>query len=375
MMEIQFSQDLTFMKLAFALAETPLGAVSPNPYVGAIVVKDGKIIGKGYHPKAGEPHAEIFALNEAGADAKDATIYISLEPCCHHGRTPPCTDAIIRAGIKHVVYAIDDINPSVAGKSKAILENAGITVHCLNLDEAYALNRVFFHNQKTHLPYITLKSALSLDGKIATQSYDSKWITGDAARKKTHEIRAKHDAILIGKNTLFNDNPELSVRYDYANYKQPIRILLLRNFDHIHVQYQIFNTIDQQTWIIYPEHILVPDTLLNEFIASHVQLIPCQSDEYKDSVSIPALLSLLYQKRVMSVLLEGGSAIYDLFLSNSAVDECALFYGPRLIGNQSAPSLWDNSTISSLSTAPILSIVHTEQIEESVYIEARFNKG
>ncbi|MDE0084964.1 MAG: bifunctional diaminohydroxyphosphoribosylaminopyrimidine deaminase/5-amino-6-(5-phosphoribosylamino)uracil reductase RibD, partial [Candidatus Poribacteria bacterium] len=216
-----------FMNRALALAQQGKGRTSPNPLVGAVIVNAGKIVGEGYHQKAGEPHAEIHAMRAAGEKAKSGTLYVNLEPCCHWGRTPPCTDAIIQAGIKHVFAAHLDPNPKVAGKGILQLEEASITVNVgLCAEAAEQLNEIYIKHVKTGCPFVILKMAMSLDGKIATSTGESQWITSPASRQKTHEIRDEVDAILVGIGTITSDNPALTTRLPNKEGKDSTRIVL-----------------------------------------------------------------------------------------------------------------------------------------------------
>lgn len=217
--------DSKYMKLAIELALKGEGSVNPNPLVGAVLVKNNKIIGKGYHKIFGGPHAEVYAIEEAGKNAKDSTLYVTLEPCAHKGKTPPCTTKIINSGIKKCVIATLDSNPIVSGKGIEILKNSGIEVSVgLLREEAKDLNKIFFKYIKDNKPYLFLKCAITLDGKIATSSYNSKWITNEACRKKVQFLRNKYSGIMIGINTLINDNPKLTSRIE--NGRNPYRIVI-----------------------------------------------------------------------------------------------------------------------------------------------------
>ena len=200
-----------FMKRALKLARR--GRTSPNPMVGAVVVRDGQIVGEGYHPKVGEPHAEVFALNAASGLATGADLYATLEPCCHQGRTPPCTEAVIRSGVKRVFAAMVDPNPQVGGKGIEILRSAGMEVHVgLMESEARELNRAYIKRVTTGLPFVLWKAAMTLDGKTATRTGDSRWVTGERARREVHSLRSRCDAVLVGIGTVLADDPELTVR-------------------------------------------------------------------------------------------------------------------------------------------------------------------
>ncbi|MGX1264102.1 riboflavin biosynthesis protein RibD [Rossellomorea marisflavi] len=209
-----------YMKLALQLARSAQGQTSPNPVVGAVVVKDGSVVGTGSHLKAGGPHAEVHAIREAGEKAKGADIYVTLEPCSHHGRTPPCADLIIESGIKRVFIACKDSNPLVGGEGIERLKEAGINVHLgMGEPEGLELNKHFFHFIRTGTPYVTLKSAVTLDGRTASSSGDSKWITTELSRMDVHYDRHRHDAIVVGVNTIIQDNPHLTTRLPQGGKK------------------------------------------------------------------------------------------------------------------------------------------------------------
>jgi diaminohydroxyphosphoribosylaminopyrimidine deaminase/5-amino-6-(5-phosphoribosylamino)uracil reductase len=224
--------DMEYMQRAIELATQARGRTSPNPMVGAVIVKDGKIIGEGYHKKAGTPHAEIHALAAAGNEARGATLYVSLEPCCHHGRTPPCTEAIINSGIKRVVIAALDPNPKVAGGGLQRLKEAGIDAEFgLMQEAAMELNAVFFKYIQRALPYVALKTAMTLDGKIAAGSGDSRWITGPEARQHVHQLRNIYDAIMVGIGTVLADNPRLNTRLQEGQGRDPVRVIIDNQLD------------------------------------------------------------------------------------------------------------------------------------------------
>lgn len=218
--------DLTFMQTALSLAKTIVEQTNPNPPVGAVIVKDGQTVGMGAHLKAGEAHAEVHALGMAGERTKGATLYVTLEPCSHFGRTPPCANLIIEKGVDRVVIATLDPNNKVTGKGVEKLRNSGIQVDVgILAKEAHTLNKQFFHYIRAQTPFVTLKSAMSLDGKIATVTGESRWITGEEARKDAHYYRHTHDAILVGVNTVLKDKPHLTTRLPLGG-KNPIRIIL-----------------------------------------------------------------------------------------------------------------------------------------------------
>ena len=216
-----------FMRRALSLAEKGAGKTSPNPLVGAVIEKNGKIVGEGYHKKAGLPHAEIEALRKAGKLAKGARMFVNLEPCCHYGKTPPCTDAIRASGIRQVVIGMRDPNPLVRGKGVRWLKKNGIEVIAGVLQkECKQINEIFFKYIRTQIPFVILKAAVSLDGKIATRLGESKWITGVPARRRVHELRQKIDAIMVGAGTVVKDDPLLTVRLSGRKSNQPVRVIL-----------------------------------------------------------------------------------------------------------------------------------------------------
>lgn len=379
------AEDERFMALALMLAEKGYGNVSPNPYVGAILVKEGRIIGEGYHLKAGDAHAEVNAIRAAkkhasAADIEGSTIYVTLEPCCHVGKTGACTEAIVNAGITRVVSAMEDPNPKVGGQGHAYLRAQGIDV-ATGLLEARArhINRHFIHHQLTKRPFVTLKAALSLDGKLATKTGDSQWITCPKAREKTHYIRGLHDAILIGKGTLIADNPSLTVRYGYEGRgKAPLRVVLIQDFTGVSEELTLFNdiTADEitqlKTLVITTEPAIKQAGKLIETLTNKgVEIVEVVSADGA-TISIESVLDALNKRGIMSVMLEGGAGIYDAFLNAGSVDELALFYGPRLIGDRDAYELWATSDTKALEDAPILTIFETERVGESLYVGAFF---
>lgn len=364
--------DRTYLLEAVKLAERGYGAVSPNPYVGALLVKEGEIIGRGYHQYAGGAHAEVNAVQDAlnhGYQLAGATLYVTLEPCCFRGKTGACTDLILKSGIRRVVTAMEDPNPAVAGKGHQILKDAGIEVVTnLLADQGERLIEIFSHNQRYQKSFVTLKAALSLDGKLATKRRDSQWITGEAARKRAHYYRGLHDLILIGKGTLLADNPSLTVRYGYET-KAPTRLLMLNNFvgitEEIITQYHFFNINLAPSLILYdagnpPSHSL--EALLK---AKGVEVVPLAE------ITPQSVLEYTFNAGFMSLFIEGGAGIYDAFISADCVDQYLLFYGPKLIGSPKALELWQSSSIEQLSDAPLVTIESVELLEESFLTVAR----
>ncbi len=326
--------DELYMRQALALASLAEGNTSPNPMVGAVIVSaEGDVVGEGYHHKAGEPHAEINALKKAKELAHGGTIYVTLEPCSHFGRTGPCCEAIIAAGLKRVVAALEDPNPKVAGTGFKRLRDAGIEVITgICEEEARLLNEKFFHWITTGRPFVSMKYAMTLDGKIATRTGDSKWITGEDARAYGHYLRRAHDCILVGKNTVLADDPELTTRL--VEGKNPLRIILDSNCD-VPMTAKIFDG--------EADTLLVTNTELcgaKQAKAEALQVLPkvevLQLPVVNGKLSVVDLLEELARRKLTSILVEGGSTVHGDFLEADLVDRIYAFIAPKLIGGREA---------------------------------------
>ena len=333
-----------FMREALRIARYAEGRTSPNPLVGAVVVRDGKIVAQGWHRKAGTPHAEIHALNMAGELARGATLYVTLEPYSHFGRTPPCAFAIVDAGIKKVVAAMSDTNPKVAGRGFDILRSAGVEVEDgLLEDEARKLNEVFVKWVTRKLPFVTLKFACSLDGKIATVGGQSQWISCEASRKFSHGLRDINDAILVGIGTVLADNPSLTTRL--VDGKNPVRVIVDSNaripLDATVVTDKSARTIVAVTSNAPPEKISA--------LESHGVEIITAGDGQR--VDLRTLMRELAAREITSILVEGGATIHFAMLEAQLVDKVLAFVAPKILGGSQALSAVAGKGFAKLSDA------------------------
>lgn len=349
------------MQRALDLAAHAKGRTSPNPLVGAVVVKNGQVVGEGYHQKAGTPHAEVHALNAAGEAAKGATLYVNLEPCCHWGRTPPCTEALIRAGIAEVYIATLDPNPVVAGQGVQQLRNAGINAYLgICEQEASDLNEVHRKYIQTGKPFVILKMAMSLDGKIATASGESQWITSEAARHRGHEIRDTVDAILVGRRTVARDNPALTTRLPHRDGQDPIRIVL-DSHARTSPDARIFNP-DSEAQVIVA--ITPAATLKNTDTLKKTGAEVLTVSAVHGKVCFKNLMEILGEREITSVLIEGGSEINGSALATGIVDKVMCFVAPKLIGGQDAPGPIGGTGIRSLTDAVNLHRIRVTPLPE-----------
>lgn len=331
-----------YMRRAIKLARK--GNASPNPRVGCVIVKKRKIIAEGYHKKAGLPHAEVDALKKLKKnEAQCSTMYVTLEPCCHFGRTPPCTDAIIKAGVKKVYAAMKDPNPLVSGKGIRKLKKAGIKVDVgLLKKDAARLNEAYIHHAKTGLPFITMKTAMSLDGKIATSTGDSKWITSRKAREKVHEIRSRTDAILVGVETLITDNPQLTSRIKGG--RDPLRIIVDSRL-RIPLNAKVFKD----------EKVVIATTLKHNKNKKKQLDAKCVDvwivQERDGHVDLADLMRVLGEVGVTSVLIEGGGEVNAGALESGIVNKIHFFIAPKIIGGRNAKTPVEGNGIKKIKDA------------------------
>lgn len=372
----QFSeQDQAFMQLAIELAKQGRFTTTPNPNVGCVLVKNGEIIGKGFHFKAGQPHAEVMALREAGENAKGATAYVTLEPCAHFGRTPPCALGLINAGVSKVIAAMKDPNPQVAGKGLAMLAEAGIeTAVGLLEQDAELLNKGFLHRMRTGRPFVQLKLAMSLDGRTAMANGESKWITGEESRSDVQQERATSSAILSTSATVLADDPCLNVRweqlplavqqtYTKENLRQPVRIIL--DFQHkVQPSRQLFS-LASPIWLVSDK----PRDLAN--FPDFVEQILIKTDENQTALS--ALMKALGERQINSLWVEAGATLAGSLIEENLADELILYIAPKLLGDQ-ARGLCKLPQLKQLNAAPQWALQSVSQVGEdlkTVYVRKK----
>ncbi|CAM4276418.1 bifunctional diaminohydroxyphosphoribosylaminopyrimidine deaminase/5-amino-6-(5-phosphoribosylamino)uracil reductase RibD [Paenibacillus phoenicis] len=354
--------DEYYMALALDMAERAQGQTGTNPVVGAVVVKDGALVGLGTHLKRGTPHAEVHALNMAGSQAEGSTVYVTLEPCSHHGLTPPCAERLIHEKVQRVVVACEDPNPLVAGKGIELLRAAGIEVEVGVLRErALKLNRRFIKFITTGMPYVTIKSASTLDGKLASRTGDSKWISNEGAREIVHTMRHRHQAIMVGASTILADDPQLTTRLSVPGLS-PIRIIADSTL-RIPETAQVLRDGQAPTWIVTTEQ-ADPDKAAR-LIHLGAEVLRCGSGP---QVDLRNALVQLGQRGISSVLVEGGGRLNGSLLEQQLVDEIVLFLAPKLIGGAEAPSSFSFVGYDLMRDAVTLRDMEVEQIGDNVCI-------
>lgn len=357
-----------YMNLALQMAEAVMGQTSPNPVVGCVIVKNGDVVGMGVHMKAGDDHAEVNALNEAGDLANEADLYVTLEPCSHFGKTPPCADLIIAKNIRNVFIASMDPNPLVSGRGIDKLREAGIYVETGILEkEATRVNKYFFHYIKTKKPFVTLKTAVTLDGKTAAQSGDSKWITSEAARMDVHQYRHKHDAILVGINTVIRDNPHLTTRLPQGG-KNPIRIILDTHLD-IPLESNLLNDQEAKTIVVCG----------NKAVREKQERLESEKVTVKRmdhvSINIEHLLVWLGEQQITSLFVEGGSKIHGSFLESGHYQEVILYMAAKLLGDPSGLSSFSGNVKTKMSDSHQLQFTSVEMIGADIKVIATPKKN
>jgi len=353
-----------YIKKCLELAKLGEGNVSPNPLVGSIVLdKDGNVVGRGYHEKYGEAHAEINALNQAGDKAKDGTIYVSLEPCSHYGKTPPCIDRIIKEKIRTLVVGMTDPNPLVSGEGIKKAKNAGLEVlENILTKKCEKINEIFIKNITKKQPFIATKTASTIDGKIATSTGSSKWITSEAAREEVQRLRNKYDAIITGSNTIIADNPSLTCRK--KGYRNPARIIIdsqlrtspdskVYNDDGTNIIIATSENIDKNKLKIYPKYISIIKCPLN----------------HDNKVDLEYLVQKLYAQEIFSILIESGGNLNGAFLKYNLIDKVYFFIAPKIIGDNTAISSFEGFNIKNISESKLFEFGKVENFPPDIMIE------
>ncbi len=354
-----------YMSRALNLARRGLGRTSPNPMVGAVIVKDGQIVGEGYHRAPGEPHAEVEAIRAAGDQTRDAELYVTLEPCNHYGRTPPCTLAIMAAGIKKVYYGIEDPNPTVIGGGAETLRKSGVeVVGPIIKGRCATINEVYLTNVTMRRPFIILKLAMSLDGRIATKTGASRWITSEESRMKVHRLRDRVSGIMVGVQTILKDNPSLTTRLKGTQGRDAIRIVADSNL-RTPPDAAIFNA-SSSAGVIIATRKDPPIRLKARLEKKGAKIV--QTDGL-ERVNLVDLFSQIYRMGITSVLIEGGASLAWGALDSRVVDRCAFFYAPIIIGGKSAPSGIGGAGINHLEEAPRLVNVKSFKVGPDILVE------
>jgi len=359
----QFDEDEKWMSMALRLAKRGATSASPNPMVGAILVLGGNVVGKGWHKKPGDPHAEVLALNQAGRLAKGATLFVNLEPCSHQGRTPPCVGAVIAAGVKRVVSPMQDPDSHVAGKGFAALRKAGIKVQVgVGADDARALNSAYIVHRKYQRPFITYKVAASFDGRAAAADGSSQWITGEAARLDAHKVRARSDAICIGTGTVLKDDPALTVR-DVRNSKNPLKVVVD----------SAARTPPKAKLLTGGNALIAVGPAASKRRIKQLRDCGAEVVEFQSrsgQVPLAGLAGALADRGVTSMLLEGGPTLAGAFLDCGLIDKFLLYLAPKLLGGMGARGLLEGWAAPTIADALSLQITSVRRLGEDLSVEA-----
>jgi diaminohydroxyphosphoribosylaminopyrimidine deaminase/5-amino-6-(5-phosphoribosylamino)uracil reductase len=357
--------DESYIQLTIEIAKKGEGSVSPNPLVGCVIIKDKRIIGAGYHQKFGEDHAEINAINSSAESLEGSTLYVNLEPCSHHGKTPPCVDRIIKEKIKRVIIGTLDINPLVSGNGVKALKKAGIDVKvCVLEKECIELNKFFFKFITNKLPYVTLKAAQTLDGMIADKNNYSEWISSSESRKYVHWLRSRYDAVLIGSETARKDNPKLTVRM--VEGRNPFRVVLDSSLK-LKSDLNLFKiNSDNKTIVITSEKSKSKTNKINRLEKIGVKVLFVREDD-NGRLVLKSILKELAKLQIISLLVEGGSKIYSAFIKKNLYDDIYLFVSPKILG--SGLKTFSEIESKKLGDAAKLSINHIQKIGDDLLIE------
>ncbi len=371
-MDFELVSDRNYMHIALKAAEKGRGWTRPNPLVGAIIVQEGEIISEGYHERYGEAHAEVNALRKAAGSAQGATMYVTMEPCSHHGKTPPCCEAIVQAGISRLVCPMEDPNPLVGGKGFAYLRDHGVQVDTgLLAEEARSLNEIFLHYIRTSLPFVTVKTAMSLDGKIATRTGDSRWISGEASRAFVHTLRHETAAIAVGVNTILADDPLLTTRLEGMEGRNPLRII----FDaagRTPLTAKVFQSLDLSPLLIISSPRLSP-AMQKAYEQAGAEVLVVDTDHRPEMVR--NAMRFLGERKIDSLLVEGGGTLIDSFFTSGAVNRYITHIAPMVIGGKDAPSPVGGMGIERLSEAVRFSKTEVKRMGEDLVVFADVQKG
>jgi diaminohydroxyphosphoribosylaminopyrimidine deaminase/5-amino-6-(5-phosphoribosylamino)uracil reductase len=364
------------MMMAIRLARKGMGWTSPNPMVGAVIVKDGEVVGKGYHRMAGEEHAEVMALREAGKRAKGGRIFVNLEPCNHYGKTPPCTHAIVAGGIKECIVGMVDPNPNVKGGGIDFLRENGVHVIKGVLEErCKRLNEAFIKYVTTGRPFVTIKVASTLDGKIATRNGDSRWITGEAARRASHILRHSFDAIMVGIGTVIADDPQLTTRIPGKRGKNPIRVILDTNL-RIPLTAKCLDTSSGAKTIIVTSHKAPRDKVI---LLENRGVEVIFSNTTERGIDLNYLMETLGKRGITSILIEGGGRLNSSAIREGICDKIIAFYAPKMIGGWDAPGMFSDLGINKIADAIEVQCLKIRRYGEDFAIEGYLlrenNKG
>ena len=348
-----------FMRAALELARQGIGSVEPNPMVGAVVVRGGRIVAEGWHRRFGGPHAEVDALDRAGARARGATLYVNLEPCAHFGKTPPCTDRILKAGVREVVAAVRDPNPLVNGKGLQILRRGRVKVRTGLLEnEAVRLNRGFFKAQRLGLPYVAAKWAMTLDGKIATRTGDSRWVSGERARGWVRSLRDDYQAILVGANTALRDDPGLR-----GGKRDPIRIVLDSN-GRLPLESQLVRTAKERRTIVAVTD-TAPPAKLRKLERAGVQVVRLEAPDLR------VVFEELARSGIHTILVEGGGEVHASLFEGGLADEVLVVVAPKIAGGRDAVTPVEGEGLAKMAEALKLEDIKVERLGDDILIRAR----
>jgi diaminohydroxyphosphoribosylaminopyrimidine deaminase/5-amino-6-(5-phosphoribosylamino)uracil reductase len=362
-------KDSSYLEMAYGLAEKARGWARPNPYVGAILVRKDKIVGYGYHERPGKPHAEAIALDRAGPLARGSTLYVTLEPCVHWGRTPPCVEAVLRSAPKRVVVSSLDPNPIVFKKGVKALRAAGMEVSVGLLEERNKiLNETYIKSITRGIPFVTLKAAVSLDARMATRAYDSRWISSPQTREYVHLVRGEYDAIMVGINTILRDDPLLTVRHPHWRGKKITRVILDSDL-RCPLEARILSTLGKGQVIIFTSKTASPKKI-NALCKKGIEVVQIAGSSGK--VEAKEVLSWLGEKGLSSLLVEGGSRLLTTLLEEKLADKLFLTISPRLIGGEKAPSFFEGKGIRLIKESWELREISSFCLGRDIIIEGYF---